>query len=137
MLKPKERILSMKTIKIKAPFYGAGSPSQYNWVKDGYDIFGIGVKLDDINKEDLLKIEVSGQTFVVKTSDIKDFVRKYNSIYNVRNSLVRLGVFSISILKGLRGNEKIYCCQSLKTFGTHAKECPTMIKEEDPQGTLF
>lgn len=123
----------MKTIKIKAPFYGAGSASQYNWVKDGYDIFGIGVKADDINTEDVLKIEVSGQTYVIQTKVIREFVKKYNSIFNVRKSLVRLGVFSISLLKGVRGDEKIVCCTSLKTFGVHANDCPTIEKKEEPQ----
>lgn len=128
----------MKKIKIKAPFYGAGSPSQYNWVKDGYEIFGVGINVKDINAEKTLEVIVDGHSYVVKTDDIKTFVRKYNSVRSVKNSLVRLGVFSISLLKGVRGDETMACCPSFKTFSTHSSDCPTIEKPiVSKQATLF
>lgn len=127
----------MKTIKIKAPFYGAGSPKQYNWVKDGHHIYGIGVKADDLNKETALRIEVDGNVYVILTKTARDFVRKYNSIYQA-SPLVRLGVFSISVLKGIRGDEVIHCCTSIKTFSVHAKDCPSVQPElAGKQQSLF
>jgi hypothetical protein len=118
----------MKTIKIKTPFFGAGSPKQFNWVKDGHHIYGIGIKAEDLNKETALRIEVDGNSYVILTKTARDFVRKYNSIYRV-NPMVRLGVFSISLLKGVRGDEVILCCTSIKTFSVHAKDCPSIQPE--------
>lgn len=88
----------MKTIKIKAPYYGAGSPKKFNWTKDGYDIQGIGIKLQDIDENEELNIILDGQNYILKTAKIKDFVKTYNSIHKVDKSLVTLGVFSISLL---------------------------------------
>lgn len=96
----------MKLIKIKAPFYGAGSPKQFNWVKDGYDIVGVGINANDVNKEVDLEVEVDGTSYTIDTKTIRDFVRKYKSIYYVKNSPVRLGVFSISLLKEAHKQEE-------------------------------
>lgn len=128
----------MKKIKIKAPFYGAGSPSQYNWVKDGYEIFGVGINTKHVNSETTLEVIVDTHSYVVKTEDIKAFVRKYNSVRSVKNSLVRVAVFSISLLKGIRGDETMACCTSFKTFSTHSSDCPTIEKPiVNKQATLF
>lgn len=128
----------MKTIKIKAPFYGAGSPSQYNWVKDGYEIFGVGINARNINAEKFLTVIVDGNSYVVKTEDVKAFVRKYNSVRPVKNSTVRLAVFSISLLKGMRGDETMACCASFKAFSIHSSTCPTIEESiPDKQGVLF
>lgn len=86
----------MKSINIKAPFYGAGTT--YKWTQDGYDIQGIGIKADDINHNTELKVKVDGNTYVIETKVIRDFVRKYNSIYYAKNK-TRLGVFSMTLLK--------------------------------------
>ncbi len=52
-------------VKIKAPFYGAGS--KYGWVKDGYDIFGFGLKLTDLKNFQTLTIQSDGNTYTIDT----------------------------------------------------------------------
>lgn len=120
----------MKTIKIKVPFFGAGSPKQYNWVKDGYHIWGIGVKVDDVKNHEVLNIVLEGIAYPIKTQDIKDFVRKYNSTYEVKKSLTKLVVFSTSLLNGFQTKEgKDIVNDFLDTWGTKPKE--------EVKGTLF
>jgi len=91
----------MKRIDIKAPFYGAGSPKQFGWVKDGFNIYGIGLKVDDVNGHRDLIVGYDGNSYIIRTQDIKDFTYKYNSYYQVKNSSVRLAVFSVSLLNNL------------------------------------
>jgi hypothetical protein len=118
----------VKKVKIKAPFYGAGSPKQFNWVKDGFDIFGVGINIKHLQEQAELEIIVEGQSYQVKTQAIKDFVVKYNSYHQVKNSLVKVGVFSVSLLKAPPKTSKA-CCVSLTTFGVHARECPVFQEQ--------
>ena len=128
----------MKEIKIKAPFYGAGSPKQFNWVKDGYEIYGVGINLEHL-REDELRITVEGQTYEVKTEPLREFIKKYRSIQAVKNSMVKVGVVSISLLKGTtRPSPKQSCCSDMQVFGQHFGECKGAIKPvEEKPGKLF
>ena len=70
----------MKILKIeKGWFYGAGSPKMFNWAKDGYHIWGVGIALDFIYKTTETQIEIAGATYLLQTQDAVDFARKYNS----------------------------------------------------------
>lgn len=87
----------MKTLKIeKGWFFGAGSPKMYNWKKDGYDPFGVGISLDFLWKTDEIEVVVSGKHYHLKTQDAIDFARKYNSVEKRGNT--NLIVISKSIL---------------------------------------
>lgn len=87
----------MKTIIIKEPFYGAGSPKWYNWVKDGYDMKGVGINTLDLTSNKELKIVVEKIPHIIETTKIIDFVKKYRSFKVVKNSDVTVGVFSVSL----------------------------------------
>ena len=92
---------AMKKIIIKEPFYGAGSPKQYGWVKDGYDIKGVGVKVDDVKANKDLVIGYEGNEYLISCEKIKEFVRHYQSFFKVKNSSVVLAVISVTLLDNL------------------------------------
>lgn len=120
----------MKRVTIKAPFYGAGSPKQFNWVKDGYDIFGVGINIKHLKEYKELEIVVEGKPYQVKTQVIRDFVNKYNSLHKVKDSMTTVGVFSISLLKGFSVAEKEYCCPDMKNFGQHFGKCKNELEKK-------
>lgn len=94
----------MKT-KIKEPFYGAGT--KYGWTKDGYHIWGIGIKMTDLLNNKDLELEVRDKTYKIKTLTIKPFVNRYNSFYRAKND-TNLAVFSFSLLELVNnGSEEI------------------------------
>jgi hypothetical protein len=92
---------NVKQITIGSYFYGAGSPVQYNWVKDGYHIWGVGIKTDLLNKYSKLVVKINGKTYKADTEKLREFVVKYNSIYTVQPSGVKLGVFSKDLLTNI------------------------------------
>ena len=77
-------------------FYGAGSSKVYNWEKDGYHIFGVGINEKLVNSYDIIRITVEGEQYFVKTDEVKEFAKKYRS-YKVRKR-TRLLVVSKSLL---------------------------------------
>lgn len=85
-----------KRIKIKNPFYGAGSI--YGWVKDGFHIYGVGINTELLDKHNILEIEVNKKITVVNTKDIRKFAEKYNSFRNIHNSFIQVAVVSLSLL---------------------------------------
>jgi hypothetical protein len=87
-----------RKIRIRSPYYGAGSPKSFNWVKDDFHIYGVGVNIKYLNNYDLLEIVLDGKSTLVKTQDIKNFANKYNSYKNIKNSMVKVAIFSISLL---------------------------------------
>lgn len=89
----------MKKISIKEPFFGAGSPKQFNWVKDGFDIKGVGVKKQDVKDHKFLIVTVENETYLLDCEDIKKFVNRYRSIYKAKNT--ELAVFSFSLLNNI------------------------------------
>lgn len=73
----------MKSLKIeKGWFFGAGSPKIYNWKKDGYETFGIGISLEFLYKTEEVEITVDNLPYHLKTQDAIDFAWKYNSVEN-------------------------------------------------------
>lgn len=90
----------MKRIKINNPFFGAGSEKQYGWVKDGYHIWGIGVKVEDLGNKELI-FEVAGESYIVKSADILAFTEKYNSYFITKKNNIQLAVFSKSLLNNI------------------------------------
>ena len=90
--------MSARKIRIRSPYYGAGSPKSYNWIKDDFHIYGIGVNIKYLNDYDTLEITLEGKTALVKTQDIKNFANKYNSYKHIKNSIVKVAIFSISLL---------------------------------------
>ena len=65
--------MQTRKIKIRKPYYGAGSSKQYNWVKDGFHIFGIGVKVDYLDDYDILEITVDKKNHCCKNKRYKKF----------------------------------------------------------------
>jgi len=94
-------MIRRKTITIKSFFYGAGSLKQYKWQKDGYHIWGVGIDVDILNNFDSLDIIVDKNKYRVSTERAREFVKKYNSFYQVRNYNKILGVISLSILRNI------------------------------------
>lgn len=89
----------MKEIKIRTPFYGAGSDKQYGWAKDGYHIYGIGLKVEDIKNHEYLSVEFEGEKYLLKCEEIKSFTRHYKSFYTAKG--VQLAVISKSLLNNI------------------------------------
>ena len=85
----------MKTIKIREPFYGAGSPKIYNWVKDGFDMKGIGLKTSLLNENETLTVHFEGKDHILKCEDAKKFIENYGSLKTARGTT--LGVVSTSL----------------------------------------
>lgn len=94
-------MIKRKKIEIRKPFYSAGSPKMYNWGKDGFGDWGIGIDINLINNYDSLDIILNKEHYRVSTKTILDFIKKYNSLYKVRNYNKVLGVFSISIMRNI------------------------------------
>jgi hypothetical protein len=98
--------IKRKIIEIRKPYYGAGSEKSFGWVKDGFDIWGIGVKVEYVTGYDSLDIKLDGKIYRVSTVKIKEFVARYNSYYNIDNYGVQLAVFSKSILRNIISQKK-------------------------------
>lgn len=87
-----------RKVRIRSPYYGAGSPKQYGWIKDNFHIYGVGVNINYLNDYDTLEVVLDGKSTLVKTQDIKNFANKYHSYRSIKNSIVKVAVFSISLL---------------------------------------
>jgi hypothetical protein len=90
--------MTPRKIRIRSPYYGAGSPKQFSWTKDNFHIYGVGVNVKYLNDYDVLEIVLEGKSTLVKTQDIKNFANKYNSYKPIKNSMVKVAIFSISLL---------------------------------------
>lgn len=87
----------MKTLTIKNGFFfGAGSPKMYNWVKDGYHTYGVGISLDFLKGTEQIEINIAGEKYILVTKDAIDFARKYNTVENRKGT--NIIVVSKSIL---------------------------------------
>lgn len=87
-----------RKIRIRSPYYGAGSPKSYGWIKDDFHIWGVGVNINYLDNYDNLEIVLNGKSALVKTQDIKNFANKYHSFKDIKNSIVKVAIFSISLL---------------------------------------
>jgi len=84
-------------LKIKKGFfYGAGSPKIYNWSKDNFHIYGVGIKKDLLSQFDILEIEINNQFYQLDTHAALLFAEKYNSYKVARGTT--LAVVSKSLL---------------------------------------
>ncbi len=88
-------------LRINKPFYGAGSETQYGWVKDGYHIFGIGIKFELLDLYDSFDIEMDDNVYRISATKAKEFVEKYKSIYKVRKYNTKLAVISKSAFNNI------------------------------------
>lgn len=75
---PHNRI-PMEHIIIREPFYGAGSPKIFNWVKDGYKQAGIGIAIEKLWKNDRLIVTFDGITHELNCQEALAFAKKYSS----------------------------------------------------------
>jgi hypothetical protein len=87
-----------RKIKIRSPYFGAGSPKQFGWIKDDYHIWGVGVNINYLDNYDNLEIVLDGKSALAKTQDIKNFANKYHSYKPIKNSMVKVAIFSVSLL---------------------------------------
>lgn len=101
-------MIKRKTIIIRKPYYGAGSEKQYGWTLDGHGLWGVGIDMDIINEYDSLDVIVNKERYRVSTDKAKEFVKKYNSYYKVRNYNKILGIVSLSIMRNMttQGKDK-------------------------------
>ena len=80
----------------KGFYYGAGSPKKYNWVKDGFHIYGVGIDIDLLKQYQILQIEVNNQVYGLDTTKAINFIKKYRSLLHIKGTI--LGVVSKSLL---------------------------------------
>jgi len=80
----------------KGFWYGAGSPKLFNWSKDGYHQYGVGIDTSLLVIHDQLKIKVENQNYLLDTKTARDFISRYDSI-KMRKG-VRLGIVSKTLL---------------------------------------
>lgn len=89
----------MKYIKItKNWFFSAGA--KYGWVKDNFDIKGVGIRMSDIKMNKSIRILINGEEYIMDCEPSLQFIEKYNSIFMAGGS-TEIGVISKSLLKQL------------------------------------
>jgi hypothetical protein len=90
--------MNIRKIRIRSCYYSAGLDNQFNWVKDGYHAHGVGVNIEHLKNYDFLEITVEKKTFRVSCANVIIFANKYKSYKKIDNSLVRVAVFSKTLL---------------------------------------
>ena len=70
---------------------------KYNWVKDGFDVRGIGLAKHVLNSNE--NIVVEGTEYSLDRAEAEAFIRRFESFYKAGGTL--LGVVSKSLLKPL------------------------------------
>ncbi len=84
-------------IHIKKGFWwGAGSPKIYNWSKDGYHQFGVGIDKRMLFGFNQLRIQIEGKEYLLNTDEAMKFISEYNSTKKIRG--IELGVISKTLL---------------------------------------
>jgi len=83
-------------ITIREPWYGAGSPKVFNWVKD-YGIIGIGINIEKLRIYDslLVTIKKTDERLVVDCQRALELAKQYNAYKSV-GSGVTLAVVPVS-----------------------------------------
>lgn len=92
---------------------------KYNWVKEGFDIRGIGLAKHVLNGSE--NIVVEGTEYSLDRAEAEAFIRRFESFYKAGGTL--LGVVSKSLLKPI----------TAPNSSMPEKE----DKVEDKQGSLF
>jgi hypothetical protein len=93
----------MKTIKIREPFWGAGTT--FAWKAGGHDQVGVGLNKQDLLSNEELMVEVRGRTYKVNCARAIEFIRKYKSFQDKRGG-VRIGIISMSIMEPQDDDER-------------------------------
>jgi nitroimidazol reductase NimA-like FMN-containing flavoprotein (pyridoxamine 5'-phosphate oxidase superfamily) len=89
----------MKYIKItKNWFFSAGA--KYGWVKDNFDIKGVGIRMSDIKTNKNIRIEINGEDYVMDCEESLKFIDTYKSVF-ITGSSTEIGVVSKSLLRQL------------------------------------
>ena len=89
----------MKFIRInKNWFFSAGA--KYGWVKDNFDIKGVGIRMSDIKTNKTIRIEINGEEYLMDCEEAVKFIEKYQSIF-VAGGSTEIGVVSKSFLRQL------------------------------------
>lgn len=86
----------IKELTIRNEFYGAGSPKQYNWIKDSFDIKGIGIRRDYLDL-DYLIINLHNNKYVLDCAVASEFAERYNSYFKAKGD-TQLVIISVSLL---------------------------------------
>ena len=85
----------MKKIKInKGWFWSAGI--KFAWEGD-HIREGVGIKIEDLEKHDKIKLEVQGIEYEVSSKKALDFIEKYKSKFYAKNQ-TEIGIISRGIL---------------------------------------
>ncbi len=86
----------MSKVEIKKSwFFSAGD--KYNWTKDGLDVKGIGVTMDNLKKNGHIVIKVEDEQYYLLSEIALKFIEKYNSTFDAKG--VELGIISKSLLQ--------------------------------------
>ena len=86
----------MKIINIsKSWFYTAGK--KFDWLKDGFDIKGVGIALSILKENASLEIRIDNERFLAETEPILKMVEKYNAYFTAGQT--RLAIISKSWLR--------------------------------------
>lgn len=88
----------MEILKIKNGFWwGAGSPKLYDWSKDGFHTYGVGVARDILRRNDVIIIIVENIKYELNCQEAREFINKYKSAKKIKGTWI--GVVSKSLLK--------------------------------------
>jgi len=86
----------MSVIEIKKSwFFSAGK--KYGWDKDGLEIKGIGVSMDNLRKNSHIILKIDGEQYYLLSVDALKFIETYNSIFDAKG--VELGIISKDVLQ--------------------------------------
>lgn len=80
----------------KGYFYGAGSSKVFNWERNGYNVYGVGIDTNLLNAYDALLITIEGKRYCLDSKEAIAFASKYDSHKITKGT--RLAVISKSLL---------------------------------------
>lgn len=87
----------MYNLKIENGFWwGAGSEKVYNWEKDGYHIYGVGVAKDILQRNNTIKLEIENKSYLLDCKVAREFINKYGSKKKIKGTWI--GAVSKSLL---------------------------------------
>lgn len=86
-------------IEIKSSWFQTAG-DKYGWVKEGLEVYGVGVLLSKLDEFKHLVLKIDGQEYYLDTGLAKLYISKYNSIFTT-NSGYKVGVVSRSLLRKL------------------------------------
>lgn len=105
----------MKIVKINKGFFRTAG-IKYGWQKDNYHIFGVGVKIRDIEEHRMLEINIEGRRFILDCGVAAKFIDKYKAVFEI--GVTKLGVVSRSVLREIGGSNQ----SIVETIGDEQEE---------------